>query len=139
MTIASPARAAAVSAGRPVAAAVSTLVLLGAAGLVASAAIHLADAPDTLGEVAYIGIGFIAQAIASIIAATLAVRGSRAGLLLGLGVAAGSIAMYTISRTIGLPGQEGEIWVEPMGVVALVSQALTVVTFGCTLMANRTR
>ena len=139
MTLASSARAAAVTAARPAVAAVSTLVLLGAAGLVASAAIHLADAPDTLGEVAYIGIGFIAQAIASLVAAALAVRGSRTGLLLGLVVAAGSIAMYTISRTIGLPGQEGEIWLEPMGVVALVSQALTVVTFGYALVVTRNR
>jgi hypothetical protein len=137
MSFASTARSTATS--PTVAAAASTLVLIGAAGLIASATIHIADAPDTLSEVTYIGVGFLLQAVASIVAAVLAVRGSRAGLLLGLAVAAGSIAMYTISRTIGLPGQEGEIWLEPAGVVALVSQAVTVITFGIALRATRSR
>lgn len=132
----SPARTAASS--RPVALA-SSLVLLGAAGLVASAAIHFADAPDTFGDATYLGLAFLAQAVASVVAAILAVRGSRLGLVGGLAIAGASLGMYAISRTVGLPGQEGEIWLEPAGVVALVSEALTVVTFGMALLAGRRR
>lgn len=120
-----------------VAAATSTLVLIGAAGLIASAAIHLADAPDTFNDATYLGLAFLAQGIASIVAAVLAVRGSRLGLAGGLMLAGGSIVMYTISRTIGLPGQSDEIWLEPAGVVALVSEAITVATFGWALLASR--
>jgi hypothetical protein len=125
------------SVARPAAAAVSTLVLIGAAGLVASAAIHIADAPDTLGDATYLGLAFLAQGIASIMAAVLAVRGSRLGLVGGLVLAAASIGAYAVSRTVGLPGQADEIWLEPAGVVALVAEAVTVATFGYALLATR--
>ena len=123
----------------PAAAAASTLVLLGAAGLIASAAIHIADAPDTFGDATYLGLSFLAQGVASIVAAVLAVRGSRLGLAGGVLLAGASIAMYAISRTIGLPGQADEVWLEPAGVVALVSEAVTVLTFGAVLLAGRRR
>ena len=123
----------------PAAAAASTLVLLGAAGLIASAAIHIADAPDTFGDATYLGLSFLAQGVASIVAAVLAVRGSRLGLAGGVLLAGASIAMYAISRTIGLPGQADEVWLEPAGVVALVSEADTVLTFGAVLLAGRRR
>ena len=63
------------------AAGVSTLVLLGAAGLVATAAIHFAEAPGTFEDGAYLGVAFIAQGIAALVAAVMAVRGSRLGIL----------------------------------------------------------
>ena len=131
-------RTAATTVARPAAVAVSTLVLLGAAGLIASAAIHIADAPDTFGDATYLGLAFLAQGVASIVAAVLAVRGSRLGLVGGLALAGASLAMYTISRTVGLPGQSDEIWLEPAGVVALVAEVLTVVTFGYALLRSRT-
>lgn len=134
-----PSRANPRSIARPAAIAASTLVLLGAAGLVASAAIHLADAPDTFGDAAYLGLAFLTQGIASIVAAVLAVRGSRLGLAGGILLAGTSIAMYTISRTIGLPGQSDETWLEPAGVVAVVAEAVTVLTFGAALLAERRR
>lgn len=124
---------------RTATAAVSTLILLGAAGLVASAAIHIADAPETFGDATYLGLAFLAQGVASIVAAVLAVRGSRLGLAGGVLLAGASIAMYGVSRTIGLPGQADEIWLEPAGVVALVSEAVTVLTFGAVLLADRRR
>lgn len=124
---------------RPTTAAVSTLVLLGAAGLVASAAIHIADAPDTFGDATYLGLAFLAQGLASVVAAILAVRGSRLGLVGGLTLAGASILMYAISRTMGLPGQADEVWLEPAGMVALAAEALTVVTFGSELLSGRRR
>ncbi len=127
------------SVARPTAITVSTLVLLGAAGLVASAAIHIADAPDTFGDATYLGLAFVAQGLASVMAAVLAVRGSRLGLVGGLALAGASIVMYTISRTIGLPGQADEVWLEPAGLVALAAEALTVVTFGAALLTSRRR
>jgi hypothetical protein len=127
------------SIARPAAAAASTLVLLGAAGLIASAAIHIADAPDTFGDATYLGLSFLAQGVASIMAAILAVRGSRLGLAGGVLLAGASIAMYAISRTLGLPGQADEVWLEPAGVVALVSEAVTVLTFGTVLLAGLRR
>jgi hypothetical protein len=139
MSLATSARTTTAAAVRPAAAAASTLVLLGAAGLIASAAIHAADAPDTFGDATYLGIAFLAQAVASVMAAILAVRGSRLGLAGGLAIAGTSLAMYSISRTIGLPGQEGEVWLEPAGVVALVAEAITVVTFGLALATGRSR
>jgi hypothetical protein len=114
--------------------ATSTMVLLGAAGLVATAAIHFAEAPGTMEDGAYLGIGFVVQGVLALIAAVMAVRGSRLGLVAGLAVAGASIAAYTISRTVGLPGQADEQWLEPTGVVALASQALTVLAFGAALL-----
>lgn len=114
--------------------ATSTMVLLGAAGLVATAAIHFAEAPGTMEDGAYLGIGFAVQGALALIAAVMAVRGSRLGLVAGIAVAGASIAAYTISRTIGLPGQADEQWLEPTGVVALVSQAVTVLAFGVALL-----
>lgn len=134
MSVLTPVSTTARAAARPAAAAASMLVLLGAAGLVASAAIHLADAPDTMEDGLYLGIGFAVQAVLSVIAAIMAVRGSRLGVVAGLLIAGGSLVAYTISRTIGLPGQGGEVWLEPAGVVAIVSEALTVLTFGLALL-----
>ncbi|MHB8891079.1 MAG: hypothetical protein ACYC65_03450 [Candidatus Limnocylindrales bacterium] len=115
-----------------------TLVLLGAAGLVATAAIHFAEAPGTFEDGAYLGISFIAQGIAALVAAVLAIRGSRLGILTGFAVAAASIGAYAVSRTIGLPGQSDEIWLEPTGLVAIVSESLAVVTLGVALLRDRT-
>lgn len=141
MSLASTSRttttAAASTVTRAASAAVSTAVLLGAAGLIASAAIHFADAPDTFGDATYLGLAFVAQAVASVVAAVLAARGSRLGLVGGLVIAGASVVMYTISRTIGLPGQSDEIWLEPAGVVAIVSEAITVLTFGWALISRR--
>lgn len=134
MSVSTRATTTARAAARPAVAAASTLVLVGAAGLVASAAIHAADAPDTMGDGLYLGIGFAVQAVLAVVAAIMAVRGSRLGVVAGLLIAGGSLVAYTISRTVGLPGQADEIWLEPAGVVAIVSEALTVLTFGLALL-----
>ena len=119
--------------GRPTAA-ISTLVLVGAAGLVATAAIHLAEAPGTMEDGVYLGVAFAIQAVAALVAAVMAVRGSKLGLLAGIAIAGTSLAAYTISRTVGLPGQANETWLEPTGVVAIVSEAITVLAFGLALL-----
>ena len=46
---------------------------------------------------------------------------------LGALVALGSSGMYLASRTVGLPGQAGEEWLEWSGIIALTSQAIALV------------
>lgn len=60
------------------------------------------------------------------------------GWLLGVLMAAGAMAGYIASRTIGLPGipAEPDAWLEPWGVASLAAEGLMIVLF---LIALRSR
>jgi hypothetical protein len=63
---------------------------------------------------------FEANFLASIIATRGILRGKTWGWALGLLLAAGALAGYVLSRTVGMPGMEIEDWFYPVGVLSLV-------------------
>ncbi|MBA3944050.1 MAG: hypothetical protein H0X37_05745 [Herpetosiphonaceae bacterium] len=100
--------------------------------------IHVIDAPSSFGDATYKGLLFVANALGALVSAVGIYRGSRSwGWGLGLLVAGGAFVMYIISRTVGLPGLEPDVWLEPLGIASLIVEALFV---GLTLwaMARRT-
>jgi len=72
--------------------------------------LHLIEAPEYYGDVKYIGLLFVANAIGGLAAAYGIWHGSRAGWLLGFVVAGGALMAYVLSRTIGLPNFREARW-----------------------------
>lgn len=92
--------------------------------------IHALLAGEAFGDATYKGVLFCLNAVAGLISAYGIYANRRTmGWTLGFIVAAGSIAAYIASRTVGLPGlpAEPENWLEPMGVASLVCEGLFVV------------
>ena len=108
------------------------------AGLVALAGImvvHIADLGGKLSEVPYLGYAYLALILGSVVAAFPILRNNRQGWLLGGALALGAIIAYTLTRTTGLPNAMDDIgnWLEPLGVVALLSEAVMVALSGYVL------
>jgi hypothetical protein len=95
------------------------LALIAVVGL-----IHLLEAPEELEEVTYLGLLFLANFGAAVVAAIGIFRNYRWGL--GTLVAGGAFAGYVISRTLGLPAMPVEDWLEPLGLLSLLVEALFV-------------
>ena len=81
--------------------------------------LHLVTAQGEYEEAAYMGYLFAANFFGSLIASFGIYHRQRWGWLLGLVIAAGSIAGYVWSRTFGMPGMNVEEWFVPYGVVSL--------------------
>jgi hypothetical protein len=115
-------------------AAASSLVarMVGVVGCLAVAAIHVIDqggVPGTKGP-EYVQILYYALEVAGALAAALLLtKRARAGWLLSLGVAAGPIVGYVLSRGPGLPDYTDDIgnWAEPLGVVSLVVEGILLI------------
>jgi hypothetical protein len=93
--------------------------------------VHLIEAPDSFQEATYKGLLFVANGVGSIIAAIGIIRGKRDwGWGLGFLIAAVSLCVYAASRTIGLPylPAEPDEWFEPLGVIAMISEVLFLLT-----------
>jgi Na+/proline symporter len=106
------------------------LVGVGISLIVVVGLIHLIDAPEDLEEGSYLGFLFLANFLGALVASVGIYRGNRWGWVLGLLVAGGAFAGYVISRTAGLPGLGvEEEWLEPLGVLSLVVEALFVGVF----------
>ena len=103
------------------------LAIVAALALVVSGTVHLVDAPDTFGDATYLGLSFLVQFTVTLVAAAGILLNSRLAWGLGALVALGSIGMYVISRTVGLPGQSGEEWLEWSGIIALTSEVIALV------------
>jgi hypothetical protein len=89
--------------------------------------IHLINSPGDLEEGAYTGVLYLANFVGALAAAVGIYWGKRWGWVLGFLVAGGAFAAYMISRTVGLPGLPVETeWLEPLGVLSLVVEALFV-------------
>ncbi len=85
--------------------------------------IHLSMVPQEYDETPLMGILFGINFIAALVATAGIYRQEVWGWLLGLGIAAGSLLGYVLSRTVGLPGMEIEAWLQPLGVLSLVVEA----------------
>ena len=106
------------------------LVGAGIALILVVGLIHLIDAPEDLEEGSYLGYLFVANFLGALVASVGIYRGNRWGWVLGLLVAGGAFAGYMISRTAGLPGLGvEEEWLEPLGVLSLIVEALFVGVF----------
>jgi hypothetical protein len=106
--------------------------IFGALLCLAVAAIHVIDQHGFPGskEPSYVGIGFYVVEAAGVLAALLLLsRRVRVGWFLSLGVAAGPLLGYVLSRGPGLPEYTDDIgkWTEPLGVVSLVVEAVLLV------------
>jgi uncharacterized membrane protein YfcA len=88
--------------------------------------IHLIDAPGDLQEAPYQGMLFLANVFGAVTAAIGIYRGHGWGWSLGVLVAGGAFVGYVVSRTMGLPGLPVEEWLQPLGVLALLVEALFV-------------
>jgi hypothetical protein len=108
--------------GRLVGAGISLIVIVGL--------IHLINSPEDLEEGAYTGLLYLANFFGAILAAIGIYRGRSWGWSLGALVSVGAFAGYVISRTVGLPGLGvEEEWLEPLGVLSLLVEALFVGLF----------
>lgn len=106
--------------------------MLGVVGCLAVVAIHVIDqggVPGTKGP-EYVQILYYALEVAGVLAAALLLtKHARAGWLLTLGVAAGPIVGYVLSRGPGLPNYTDDIgnWAEPLGVVSLLVEGILLI------------
>jgi hypothetical protein len=88
--------------------------------ILVTGAIHFIDAPGSFGDAPYKGFLFLANGIAAFVAGVGIYRGERTwGWMLGVLVAGGALVGYVISRTVGLPGLERDVWLEPLGILSL--------------------
>jgi hypothetical protein len=100
--------------------------------ILAVGGIHVFDARDSFQDAVYKGWLFYANGLAALLACGLIFKGTdNKGWNLGLFTAAGSMAGYIASRTIGLPlmAPEPDAWFEPLGVAAMISEGLFVTVY----------
>ena len=83
--------------------------------------------PAEYSEAQYMGILFAINFLAAIIAAIGILRRQVWGWLLGVVIAVGSLIGYILSRTVGLPGMEIEVWLQPMGLLSLAAEGIFLV------------
>jgi len=103
----------------------SVPVLVVAASLaLAIAVIHLQDQGGLPGDQSpmWLKYGFYMVEITSTISAVLLIRGKTFGWLLGLGSSIGPMTGYILSRTVGIPGDRGDVgnWGYVLGTVSLI-------------------
>jgi hypothetical protein len=106
-----------------------TLQWLGIALLILIAVIHLYLAPAEYEESALLAYLFVANFLAALVAAVGIRRQAVWGWVLGFWVAAGAIAGYIVTRTVGMPGMEPEEWLYPVGILAMVLELAFVALF----------
>lgn len=104
----------------------------GALLCVAISVIHSIDQEGFPGskDPAYVGILYYILEFAGIVTALLLIAGfARAGWLLSLGVSAGPLVGYVLSRGPGLPDYDEDVgnWAEPLGIVSLAVEAVLLV------------
>lgn len=98
-----------------------------AVGLVTIAVIHLLDLPGKWEEVRYLGWGYIGVIVTSLVLADLVLRRDDRRVTGAAGLVSASVLIgFMINRTVGMPGAIGAIgnWGEPLGVAALVAEAV---------------
>src|SRR5918911_1614564 len=105
--------------------------------IIAAGLIHLMAAPDHYEEATYIGVLFSANLLGALAAAIGIYRDELWGWWLGAAVAGGALAMFVVSRLIGLPGYDEHVgsWIgdsveDSLGIPSLIIEASFVMLFG---------
>jgi hypothetical protein len=112
------------------------LVFVAGSLALAVAIIHLQDQGGLLGNQSpdWLKFGYYAVEIGATITSGLIVRGKTLGWVFALAASAGPFTGYILSRTVGIPGDPGDIgnWGYTLGTVSLIIEAtlflLTVAT-----------
>jgi hypothetical protein len=103
------------------------MAIVAAGLLIAIAIIHLQDQGGLLGDQSPIWLkwGYYLVELTSLLAALLVARKKTAGWVLGLGASAFPFTGYILSRTVGIPGDSGDVgnWGYTLGTVSLVVEA----------------
>lgn len=100
-----------------------------AAGLFGIAAVHLADLPDKMEEVPYLGWAYIGLIAASLMLAEFVItRADRRLMGASAALSAAVLVGFAINRTIGMPNAMDDIgnWTEPLGMISLLIEAAVV-------------
>jgi hypothetical protein len=108
------------------------VVAITAAGLlIAIAIIHLQDQGGLLGSESptWLKWGYYLVELTSLVAAVLVARKKTAGWVLGLGASVGPFTGYILSRSVGIPGDSGDIgnWGYTLGTVSLLVEGAFVI------------
>jgi hypothetical protein len=107
------------------------LLVIGAGLALAVAVIHLQDQGGLLGDQSptWLKYGYYVVEISSTISAALLIRGKILGWLLGLASTIGPMTGYILSRTVGVPGDPGDIgnWGYLLGTVSLIVEGSFIV------------
>lgn len=107
------------------------LLVVGASLALAIAVIHLKDQGGLLGDQSpvWLKYGYYMVEISSTISAALIIRGETLGWLLGLASSIGPMTGHILSRTMGLPGDSGDVgnWGYLLGTVSLIVEGSFVV------------
>jgi hypothetical protein len=113
---------------------------VGAVALAALALIHVEDLPDTFTASRLVGAEYFALIAVSIgIAAALLTRRAGPRVWLSAGAVAGSAMFaYVLSRTVGIPGDHGDIgnWRCTLGLAALSVEAMIIALSGWSLVSS---
>ena len=103
---------------------------IAAVGLVRIALIDLLDVPGKFGELPYVGVLFAGLIITTLLLAEATIRTDHLRVwLVPCAVFAATIPGYAISRTSGLPGDNGGDagnWTEPLGLASLLVEGVVV-------------
>jgi hypothetical protein len=91
--------------------------------------LHIMNAQAEYEEAAYMGYLFAANFFGALVAAWGIQHRQMWGWILGLFIAAGSIAGYAWSRTLGMPDMNVEEWYNPYGIVALALEGVFMLLF----------
>jgi hypothetical protein len=106
-------------------------VVAGAGLALAVAVIHLQDQGGLLGHQSptWLRYGYYLIEIASTVAAGLILRSKVAGWMLGLATALSAFTGYLLSRSVGMPGDPGDVgnWGYTLGTISLVVEATFIV------------
>lgn len=115
----------------------------GAVLAMAVVVIHVLDQGGVTGlkDPAYLGYGYWVLELGGVLCAVLLLTSSRrAGWVLAIGVAAGPLLGIIISRSVGLPDATDDVgnWGEPLGVLAMIVEAVLLV-LAVTALTRRRR
>ncbi len=107
------------------------VAIVGAGLLIAVCIIHLQDQGGLLGgeSPTWMKWGYYLIELSSLVAAVMVLRKRTFGWLLGMGTTALPFIGYVLTRSVGLPGDSGDVgnWGYTLGTVSLVVEALFVV------------
>jgi hypothetical protein len=117
------------------------LLTVGAGLALAIAVIHLQDQGGLLGNQSPIWhkYGYYLVEMGSTISAAMIIRGKVFGWLLGLASSVGPMVGYILSRTVGIPGDPGDIgnWGYLLGTVSLIVEGSFIVLAAICLVRIR--